>query len=196
MSRSIGLAVCGLLAATLLAPPAQAAPAAPVSRVTLVDATGDVWLIGPGEDTWHFFGTKPAVDVERAVGEHRSKAVTVTMRFVNLRRLRPQDFVVRVRSSEGFRRAIVSTAPGSWDGTNRLLNRAEQQVPCPRLGHDIDYGRDRVRVRIPRGCLGDPEWVRLAISAFFFRPMSALSDNPHNDGPEPTYTGRLRPPTT
>lgn len=194
MSRFPGLVLCGLLAVTLLSPPAEAAPAAPVSRVSLVDPTGDVWLIGPGEDTWHFFGTKPAVDFRRAVGEHRANAVTVTMRFVNLRRLRPQDFVVRVRSSEGFRRAIVSTGPGSWAGTARLLDRSEHEVRCPRLGHDIDYGRDRVRVRIPRRCLGEPDWVRLAISAYFFRPMSALSDNPHDDGPEPTYTGRLRPP--
>lgn len=200
MLRPLALAVCGLLVATLRATPAQATPAqampasaaAPISRVTLADATEDVWLIGPGEDTWHFFGARPAVDVTRAAGEYRPHAVTVTLHFVNLRRVRPQDFVVRVRSSSGFRRAIISTGPGDWAGTGRLLNRAEQQVGCPQLGHRVDYGRDRVRVRIPRHCLGEPDWVRLAISAFLFRPMSALSDNPHNTGPEPTYTRRLR----
>lgn len=197
MLRNLALAVCGLLVVTLPAAPAPAtsaspAPVAPISRVTLADATEDVWLIGPGEDTWHFFGARPAVDITRAAGEYRAHAVAVTLHFLNLRRVRPQDFVVRVRSSSGFRRAIVSTGPGNWAGTGRLLDRAEQPVSCPHLGHRVDYGRDRVRVRIPRHCLGDPDWVRLAISAFLFRPMSALSDNPHNTGPEPTYTRRLR----
>ena len=102
-----------------------------------------------------------------------------------------KQIVVRVRTASGYRRAIVSTGPGNWAGTGRLLDRAEHQVSCPHLSHRVDYGRDRVRVRIPRHCLGDPDWVRLAISAFLFRPMSALSDNPHNTGPQPNATCRI-----
>ena len=168
-------------------------PSGRVSRVTLVDGTADVWLIGPGEDTWHFFGSRPAVDFTRAVGAHRADEVLATMRFLNLRRVRPQDFTVRIRSSEGFRRAIVSTGPGSWGGNNRLLDLRERVRDCPGLRHDIDYGRDRVVVRIPRECLGNPTWVRLAISAYLFRPRNELSDNPHNARAVPTFTRRLQP---
>ena len=116
---SLALLVCGALASPLVQP-AQASPApvrAPVSRITLVDGTADVWLIGPGEDTWHFFGARPAVDVTRAAGEYRARAVTVTLHFLNLRRVRPQDFVVRVSPRPGF--AARSSRPGPATGPGR-----------------------------------------------------------------------------
>ncbi|NYD41369.1 hypothetical protein [Nocardioides panaciterrulae] len=204
MTRLLALLVGSLLAMSLVGPfagpfvgqpGAQAAPAR-VSRVVLVDGTGDVWRIGPGEDTWHFFGTKPEVDLTGATAAHRAHEVRVTMRFVDLRRVRPQEFQVRVRTPETFRRAIVSTAPDGWAGTDRLLDRHERVRACPGLHHRVDYPADRVVVGIPRGCLGTPDRVRVALSAYYWRPMSTLADNPHDDGPPgPAYTRWLAAPS-
>lgn len=188
MIRSLALLLSSLLSLPLAAPSAQAVPAA-ISRVVLTDGTADVWLIGPGEDTWHAFGAKPEVDLTGATVVHRRPEVRVSMRFVDLRRVRPQEFQVRIRTGEVFRRAIVSTGPGNWAGTHRLLDRSEQVRTCPGLHHRLDYALDQVVLGVPRACLGTPQRVRAAIGAYYWRPMSTLADDPSDDGPPgATYT--------
>lgn len=161
------------------------------TRVALADGTGDVWVIGPGEDDWDPFGERATIDTVGGTVRHRAHAVTASLAFLDLRRVQSKDFDVRMRTGAGTYRAIVSTDAEHPFGRHRLIDRSESRVACPGLTHDIDYAADTVRVRVPRSCLGSPPWVRVALSAYLFRIWDALSDNPHNDGPEATLTERL-----
>ena len=197
------LAVAALATTTLLtataaatAPPG-AAPSTPrplardATSVALTDGTGDVWVIGPGEDDWDPFGERATIDTVAGTARHRARAVTASLTFLDLRRVQSKDFDVRVRTGAGTYRAIVSTDAEHPEGRHRLIDRSESRVACPGLTHEVDYGADTVRVRVPRTCLGSPPWVRVALSAYLFRIWDTLSDNPHDDGPEATLTERL-----
>ena len=197
-------AVATVAVAPTASPAARTAPVPPAagteggtvlpSRVALTDGTADVWVIGPGEDDWNPFGAKPTVDVTRGVLKHGRDAVRATVRLQDLQRRGLQSVVLRIGSPNPFRRADVWFGPDDRDGFVELRNRDYQLKACPGLGHSVDYAEDRVTVRVPRRCLGDPDWVRLKVAAFLFREWTTLSDNPHNAGPVPRYTEQLYPP--
>lgn len=195
--RTRVVAVAAAVAATLLAvagPARTAAPPAPRAGATLVDGTGDLWVIGPGEDVWHPFDhRRPGADLTGATVRHGAQAIVATFSFVDLRVGHWQDFSMRVRSDRPFRRAIVTVDPDHPGGTDRLLNLAEDRLTCPGLRHHVDYDADTVRIRLARECVGDPTWVRVALAAYLFRSWDTIGDNPHNAGAEPDWTRRLAP---
>lgn len=196
--RTRALAVGAGVAVAVLAaagPSPARAPVAPQAAVTLGDGLGDLWVIGPGEDDWDpFAGDLPAADSTGATVRHRATSVLATVRFVDLSPGHWQDFSMRVRSDQPFRRAIVTVDPDHPGGRDRLLDRAENRLTCPGLRHHVDYVTDTVRIRLPRSCAGEPAWVRVALATYLFRTWDTISDNPHNDGPRPGYTPRLEPP--
>ena len=116
------------------------------TRVALADGTGDVWVIGPGEDDWDPFGERATIDTVGGTVRHRAHAVTASLTFLDLRRVQSKDFDVRMRTGAGTYRAIVSTDAEHPFGRHRLIDRSESRVPCPGLTHDIDYAADTVRV--------------------------------------------------
>lgn len=199
-TRAITL-LATVLATVLAAASATTAPA-PAATVTasghavvLDDGTDDLWVIGPGEDDWDPFPHhRPGVDVVGATVRHGADSVTATLRLVDLRAGHWQDFSLRVRSDRPFRRAIVTVDPAHPGGRDRLLDRAEHRLACPGLHHDVDYAADTVRIVLPRTCAGGPAWVRVALATYLFRTQDTISDNPHDDGPVPSYTRRLEPP--
>jgi hypothetical protein len=67
---------------------------------------------------------------------------------------------VETRTPLGRRVFTVMATRGSRSG---FLFQAKKQ-DCD-LGIRIDYARDRMRVAVPRSCLGDPAWVRLRFGA-------------------------------
>lgn len=195
LKTSAAVLACGAVVATLAAAPASAVQDEPVSKVTLRDTTHDIWVIGPGEDEWDFFGSKPTVDIKKAVARHGADAVTTTFRLVDLRRgARPQEFIVKVKLPDGFRRASVFFGPDDRTGTHGLINVHSAEVACPGFEHDVDYGDDRVRLRIPRSCLKDPSWVRVKMQDTLWREWTTLGDSAHGFPPKPTYTRRLHHP--
>lgn len=194
--RTRVIAVVAAVVAALLATtgPAPARPPAAPSHLTLADGTDDLWVIGPGEDDWDPFPhRRPGVDLLGATVRHGADAITATLRFADLRTGRWQDFSMRVRSDRPFRRAIVTVDPDHPGGRDRLLNRAEDRIACTGLRHHVDYAADTVRIRLPRTCASGPAWVRVALATYLFRTWDTISDNPHNEGPAPVYTRRLRP---
>lgn len=186
------VAVTALLTTSVATPSvADLPPPEEPTQVALSDGTGDVWVIGPGEDDWDPFGERATIDTVAGTTRHRAHSVTATLTFLDLRQVQPKDFDVRMRTGSGVFRAIVSTDADHPAGRHRLIDRSESRVACPMLSHEVDYAADVVRVRVPRSCIGTPPWVRVALSAYLFRIWDTLSDNPHNDGPEATLTERL-----
>jgi hypothetical protein len=185
----------------LTVPTEASATTAPVSRVVLDDPTGDVWAIGEGENAEPVSaGDVPTADVVRAVVRHGRHNVVVKMTFTNLRRVEPQDYTAMIITPRQLRAVFVFSGPPRWGGRHLLVNGNFGKVKCPRLHHGIDYDTEQVTISVPRGCLGQPNWVRVDLTNLIFRSTDAnfqeITDNPHSAGPDSSLTRRLYLPTS
>jgi len=196
--------VTGLVAATMVEgtlPPAEASETKP-SRVVLRDGAGDVWVSTPdsSDPTKTSF---PAADVTRAVARHARYAVRVRMRFVDLRRSGYQELAAHIETPRldhyGYG-AYVYSQPGQRRGWAELYDENysdDQPIRCDGLRHRFNYDKNLVTLRIPRRCLGRPQWVKVTIGSNMTVNSSLeneryYSDNPHNHQPwSETGTRRL-----
>jgi hypothetical protein len=111
---------------------------------------------------------RPAADVLAARVSHRHRTLFVRMRFSNLRRIGWQHYeaLVTTPATRGdwfsaFVESDFADRSGShvlWDGVG------SGRVTCRNMRHDIDFGRDVVRLWIPRACLGNPRWVKVELN--------------------------------
>jgi hypothetical protein len=178
----------------LLAGPAAGAQAGPASggartepsRVVVTDETRDVWRADRRTDEWVEVGALPEIDILRAVVRHDRGAVTIRTVF---RDLQPRD---RTTFWVGFQlpgrdfafTRVVARRGQMAGGVNLLREPGGAKIDCDGLDHAIDRDADTVTVRVPRGCLDDPAWVRANVSAQLVRrgaPNHPYADNAHND---------------
>lgn len=150
----LGAAVLGL---TLAAGPAAA------ERVTVADRRGDVLKVEEGATSG-----EPApgstFDVWRSTFAHTRDRVVARVRFDDLRRTGKRLQVwVNLQDGRGREHYVgVEGVPGNRSGTAWLMGERGQDRPC-RIRHRIDYGRDLVRVSLPRTCLGSPRVLRFGV---------------------------------
>jgi hypothetical protein len=173
------------------------APAPQVDRVELIDAADDVWADGPG----HVLAPdNPSVDVTGAVIAHRPRRVTIEMTFVDLQEPAGRRFhLVHLKTPKGLRFAFLRATPRRPEGRFVLLDSEFRKKDCARLSHKVDYEAETVEMRIPRSCVGGPDWVRAQLYTIQI-PGSGrdefyeLSDNPHNSSAEAAFTPKLYVP--
>lgn len=156
------------------------------SRVVLHDALGDVWRVNLRTSEAVEAGRIPHADVRRTAVAHTNHAVVVRMRFSDLRRSGRSWYWTGITVAPGeFRFVRLTSAPGQRAGRAVLLEEpGGARIACPGLWHAIDYAADTVRVRVPRRCVGSPDWVRVNVgSSYETEPGSRYryGDNPHND---------------
>jgi hypothetical protein len=132
------------------------------TRVVLRDRSGDVHRMVPPDTSSYPFGEFPAADVTRAVVTHRPAAVVVLMRFVDLQRLGTQLYWVDFRTPDLQYRARLQSEPGARQG-RKTFEEQGVVTRCSGFTRRIDFARDVVRMRVPRACLGDPDWVRVEL---------------------------------
>ena len=170
-----------------------AAGAASAQGLRIRDGQHDMWA-GTASDQPSQLTAAPhrstgdAVDVRLRNG---ARNVVVTEDFARLDRsgqgdlygftLRTDARVWRSIQVEAYRRT-------GWAGSLAMVRRNGRAVTCDGLAARIDYGNDLVRLRIPRRCLGDPQWVRLsAMDAHITLNDSWVVDNPFNA--QASFTG-------
>jgi hypothetical protein len=174
-SLAVLLASCCLL---LLAAPAYA------ERLTLRDPARDMWRTMPGGEVaparWSETG-----DVSRVRVDHRRRVVVVKIDFVTVRRggIYAQ-YAVRVQGTGEHRRireVVLEAGPHNWRGKSRAFTGRGNLARGCDVGHRVDYKRDRVVVRLGRGCLGRPGSVRVNVNAYRANRKGVFfSDNPHD----------------
>jgi hypothetical protein len=184
MFEKLAAATSGIVAAAMLVAVAPAAHADEVaSRVVLRDGAGDVWIANSDQEkpTRAVF---PAADVTRALVRHAPFAVRIRMRFVDLRRIGTQHYVVQIGTPRSVYFAQVVSSPGARRGTQRF--DGNRPSGCRGMTHSIRYGGNVVSMRIPRRCLDQPRWVRVGLenTLTLNRGKRAITyrDNPHNHG--------------
>jgi hypothetical protein len=184
IEKLLAAATSGVVAAAMLtfvAPPAHSDEVA--SGVVLRDGPGDVWT-GLSPDREPTRANFPAADVTRVLVRHAPFAIRIRMRFVDLRRVGTQRYVVQIGTPSNVYFAQVASSPGARRGTHRF--DTSQTSGCRGMTHRIRYGRNVVSMRIPRRCLERPPWVRVGLENTLTRNPgkheTIYRDNPHNRG--------------
>lgn len=163
LPRTRRLAVACL---ALVAAPFVSMGVAHAQNVSLVDGRGDMWRLDESQSTETLTAAPQHVngDVRRVTVRHRTHALLVRARFVDLRRSgEAVGLGGDIRTNEGLRRSFsVFGVRHHWRALVELDRRNGDAVDCA-ITSSIDYAVDVIEVRIPRSCLDDPRWVQLQI---------------------------------
>lgn len=185
ISTLVGLALC-----LTLTGPANAATR--TNQVLLRDGTGDVWTSVVGGDTYTKAPERRLGDIVIARLAHRPHAVVARLGFAELRRSGRLRYEFAIETDSGLWYANVTASRHRWSGTHRLWQNGGDVVACSRMSHHVDYAADLVTLRVPRACIGRPQWVRLVVTAFRESRNVLAQDNPQNHRALPDgFTRRL-----
>lgn len=191
LHMSIAVAGCVLSAAALsmaVAPPPAVGLEGGPSRVVLRDAADDVWRVDVRTSEWMLVVDLPAADARVARIRHGSHAVTVRMRYADLRRTGLHRHWAGITTPDDDYFVEVTTRPKRPAGRHALYDGpAGDRLGCAALSHRVDYVADTVAVRIPRRCLGGPSWVKVNAGNVLVLGVAPrrrhYADNPHNQQP-------------
>jgi hypothetical protein len=161
----------GLLTA-LLALFLTTGQAAQAASVTVRDARNDAFGYTvtdshSGASTTPVRTPGPVGDILWARTTHSTKGVTVNVRARALSDdTNELDVHIKTPGHRGFL-VLGETFGGRGTGTLWILrgvNGSRRQVTCDGAKVRVDGPRGILRVHVPRSCLGDPRWVRTAVS--------------------------------
>lgn len=154
--RSIVLVVCGVMLASL---PATAG--AEVRRHR--DPAADVARSPIGSNAYAAAPTQAQGDIVAIRVTHALRAVWIRVRMRELTTSTNGNFhLIGIKSDRRERTIEIDAFPGHWEGRATTTDPRGRVVACA-VKHRLDYDRNRLTVRVPRGCLGKPSWVRVGL---------------------------------
>jgi hypothetical protein len=107
--------------------------------------------------------TRNEGDIVRSSVVHKAKRVVVTMRFAELSAVGLGDLhIFSIRSNKLSRVVTVDTGPGHWGGKVTVSKPNGKKVSCS-VRRTISYSLNTATVSVPRRCLGNPRWVKVAM---------------------------------
>ena len=178
-----------LLGVTFAAQPAVANAALLVHR----DPAGDVVRSPVGSSAGTPTPTQVDGDIVATRVLHARRAIWIQVRFRDLATKGNGNFHrISIRTPWRTRTIALNAFPGHWEGTATTADGHGRVVACA-VTHLIDYDRNRVKIRVPRPCLGKPQWVRVAIRSTVAGTTYAYTDDAHSPGlpPGPVYGRRI-----
>jgi hypothetical protein len=180
MRKSLALALSAVVLPALLAAQPTAVGNEMPSELVLRDGHGDVWTSPVGGDEYRPAPDRRAGDVRRVRLVHGQRAISVRMKFVDLRRSAWQRFDVAMRTDTGTWYAEVVASKKRSAGRHFLWEQGGDAVSCTAMSHRIDYAQDTVTLRVPRRCVGNPAWARFLVTNYHQTSTLTSQDNPHN----------------
>jgi hypothetical protein len=91
------------------------------------------------------------------------RAVWIRYRLQDLAATGNGNFhLIGITSDRRERSVQIDAFPGHWEGRAVTTNPHGAAVACA-VTHRIDYDRNRIRLRLPRTCLGKATWVRVGV---------------------------------
>jgi hypothetical protein len=187
--RFVGAVLATAVAATF----ALAPSAASADSVTRRDAVGDVAQTPVGTIAYAPAPARSQGDIRSTKVAH-ARAIWVIIRFRELSTNTNGNFHrIGIRSDRRTRFIEIDAFPGRWDGHAVTTTKRGRVVPCG-VRHHIDYDRNRIVVRVPRGCLGRPTWVRVGIRSTVAGATKVFTDDALATGytPELVYGPHVR----
>jgi hypothetical protein len=159
ISYLIALTASGLLLA------ASAGPAS-AELLRTPDPAGDMVVTDDMTGTTSAAPNATVGDIKRASVRYRVRALSLRVRFEDLRRT-GQGLAIKggIRVKGGAVWPFVAGGePGHWKGTASLSNPNFRKVSC-HLRFHINYDDNVMMLRIPSRCLKKPRWVRLSFGS-------------------------------
>jgi len=157
----------------------QVPSAALADKAQIKDATHDVYEVLPGEFDEHIpAGTRPNTDVRRTVVDHRANALVTVLHYVSLDKGRSRTITYSAflnigQGNNGNISMEVEVDP-SLVSARVALSDFLGEFDCAGARATVKPAKDKVRVRVPRSCLGNPEWVRFRGQARSFSKAERL----------------------
>lgn len=188
-----------VVAVLILAGLLWAAPAlAPASgeRDATVDETYDVWS-PEGFNGFTPEGSVVNTDLRRTVVIHSPHTVVLEATYRRFRTGVSDEirFTVYLRTSDRRRFAVHVFV--DWDGryTSASIWRGINELPleCSGLRARADFEANTLRVKIPRGCIRRPRWIRYqALAESYVEDENLWRDNALGPGPRlKTWSERI-----
>lgn len=160
------------------------------------DALADVARSPIGSNVYSPIPTHVEGDVIAIRVSHGRRAIWVRVRLRLLTTTTNGSFHrFGIKSDRKMRSIAIDAFPGHWEGTATVTNGVGLAVPCA-IAYHLDYARSQVRLRVPRGCLNRPEWVRVGYRATIAGSKYAYADDARRNvvgtGTELRYGPRVR----
>ena len=161
--RGILVAACALALSVSVAGPASA------DQQKLNDPKGDVYRVaddGTQGDVKQ--GQVPNTDITRSVVKHGPRAVGIVVKYVKLKKNFSEyiqyDAELRV-PNQGIYHAQILIDPTLKTAGINFTDGHYETLDCANAVAKVHPDEGRVIARVPRKCLGNPEWIRFGASA-------------------------------
>jgi hypothetical protein len=182
-------------AAALTLIPLAAAPAL-AGRLVVDDPRGDMLKVEEGATSGEPAPGATIGDVVRTGFRHTDHRVRVRVRFADLaptgKRL---NLWMDLRDEDGRKFILgVEATRADRDGHPILMTWRGRDVDC-RVHHRIRYGKDVIRVSVPRRCLGGPQSLRFRVLTEHVRgdwTYAYLDNGLSEDMDDRTWSRRVR----
>ena len=163
-----------VLAATVVA--AVAAPtAAEAKTYRHVDATGDVFSAPYKSNAFTPAPDRVVGDVIGSTVTHKRHTLVMQLRYRDLElgsEINGHVFVVRTPT---MRRIVTLVAANAFPNGGVRVTKPNDAVVTCRVPHRIDYTANTATVVVPRSCLGNPKWVKVAMAGASFTGFTSTS---------------------
>jgi hypothetical protein len=183
------------LAAVALAAALVAVPtAAMADSQTHHDKAGDVLRHNNNLGTWAAAPSRAQADLLSTTVTHSAKTVRFTMKFRSLNRTGTGlIFNFFIRTPRTTRILAISAHRGDWRGAASVLDEPTTSPVACHVTYTIDYTHNLVRGSVPRSCLGNPRWIRVAFLSSSYDTTSVdYSDQDRTAGNgDPVYGPRI-----
>jgi hypothetical protein len=138
---------------------AVAAPAARADRQVVRDPARDAVAFDPATGERLPRPGNRTADVTRASASYDDGRLVLRVR---VRQLERRPFLQQAYFRVVTRRAVFEVAfvQNRWAGKTFGITRDEEELRCDGLTGSADPRTDRVRITVPRRCLGNARWVR------------------------------------
>jgi hypothetical protein len=154
------------LRSAVLAAAALALPliptAAQANTYTYQDQPNDIVKVTMPAGTTEPAPERTQGDIVSSQVKHKARKVILTMRYQELTPDQVSIHWYGIRTGKMARIAILHATPSHPAGKVRLFKPNGKPVTC-QVGHSIDYTANTATVRVPRSCLGNPRWVKVAM---------------------------------
>lgn len=109
------------------------------------------------------------------------RKVQVKTRFRDLSRVGQLQFTTLINSPKGGREITVLANSRNWQGKIVVRNKAGDKVRC-NASRTVDYVHNTVVVVMPRSCLDNPGFVRVAFATFTYYGGKIWFDQAYKTG--------------
>jgi hypothetical protein len=145
--------------------------AAHADKYVHTDVSGDVVTFDPESDTTAVDPERTEGDIVRSVVRHRAHKVVLTLAYRELSSSTPMLHYFAIRTSTAKRYVSLRTSASHPGGRVAMFDGHDKKVRC-HVRRKIDYTANTATVAVPRSCLSNPRWVKVAMAQATFGTAS------------------------